>query len=133
MKVPYPTISSKLAYQSHMYICYKKEDTDYKFLKCQTLKPYMLDNTPIKNFIDEIPNKLRNPFKKTTRIDCDKSFNTLNVEYSVELLTEIRKDISKDVHNTINAMIDYNNISIIKVNEDELVSINKYIKFIKSF
>lgn len=119
MKIPYPKIDSKLAYQAHMYICYKKELNDYKFIKCQTLKPYMIgENNPVNNFIDEFPDENRNPFTKHTRIDCDK------------LLTSIRRDICKELYNELEFKIKNIDISIVKVIEKDLIMLNKFIRFI---
>lgn len=119
MKIPYPKIDSKLAYQAHMYICYKKEFNDYKFIKCQTLKPYMIgENNPVNNFIDEFPDENRNPFTKHTRIDCDK------------LLTSIRRDICKELYDELEFKIKNIDISIVKVIEKDLIMLNKFIRFI---
>lgn len=131
MKIPYPKIDSKLAYQAHMYICYKKEFNDYKFIKCQTLKPYMIgENNPVNNFIDEFPNENRNPFTKHTRIDCDKLFNTSGVWYSDKLLTSIRRDICKELYDELEFKIKNIDISIVKVIEKDLIMLNKFIRFI---
>lgn len=53
MKVPYPSVSSKLALTSHMYICKTVSGPLREFVKCQTLKPYMLINDVISHYCDE--------------------------------------------------------------------------------
>ena len=53
MKVPYPSVSDKLALSSHMYICKTVNGTLREFVKCQTLKPYMLMNGTMKHYCDE--------------------------------------------------------------------------------
>ena len=66
MKIPYPSINARLAANSHMYICRKKEGTYYEYVKCQTLKPYMLYNNIIKHYHDEDADITRNPFVHNT-------------------------------------------------------------------
>lgn len=53
IKMPFPNIKSELAVNSHMYICHKVCGTATHFVKCQTLKPYMLFSTPMKHYWDE--------------------------------------------------------------------------------
>lgn len=108
MKVPYPNISSKLAVSAHMFICRKNDGTNYEYIKCQTLKPYMLINNPIRNFYDEEPNKDRNPFKRKTRIDCDKIFSTFTVSYDDLLKTKVRSDICDDLFNDLQSIFALN-------------------------
>ena len=71
IKMPFPDITSNLAVNSHMYICHHVSGNTVSFVKCQTLKPYMLISSPIKHYWDEAPDIARNPFQRTTRIDCD--------------------------------------------------------------
>ena len=81
IKVPYPSISGNLAVNAHMYICKETNDPNYSFIKCQTLKPYMLTNNIIRHYCDEVPDINRNRFQVPTRIDCDKLFSTSSVRY----------------------------------------------------
>ena len=121
MKIPFPSISNKLAYSAHMYICMEKEAAKYRFVKCQTLKPYMLYQTPMLNYCDEAPDITRNPFSQITRIDCDKSFVTSGVEYDDRLLTSKRPDICEELFAKIMVKLLDNKIPL---DEDELVSLN---------
>lgn len=79
MRIPYPDINSDLAVMSHMYICKKADGSLYEYVKCQTLKPAMLSGRLLKHFVDENADISRNPFKRATRIDCDKIFYTDSV------------------------------------------------------
>ena len=67
MRIPYPTINEGLAVKPHMYICRSQSDKNYKYFKCQTLKPYMLIDNPMTYFHDEEADLNRNPFKRKTR------------------------------------------------------------------
>ena len=101
MKIPFPSINSKLAYSAHMYICMESEALQYVFAKCQTLKPYMLFQKTMKNYCDEAPDIARNPFVQMTRIDCDKRFSTSGVQYDARLLTTNRPDICEELFEKI--------------------------------
>ena len=101
MKVPYPSISSRLAVQAHMYICRRSEHPSYAFVKCQTLKPYMIIENPIRHFIDEPADLARNPFTRTTRIDCDKLFTTESVNYSEKLIAPRRCDVCQELYHKV--------------------------------
>ena len=97
IKVPFPDISSDLATNSHMYICREAAGNTYRFIKCQTLKPYMLYSSIFAHYWDELPDITRNPFARETRIDCDKEFVTTGVQYSDALKTPSRPDVCEDV------------------------------------
>ncbi len=125
MRVPFPGIDSRLARQSHMYICQIKKANTHGFLKCQTLKPYMLGKqNPMKNFHDEEADVNRNPFVRTTRIDCDRVFSTKAIEYSEKMRTTNRKDICIDLFQILQNKIVNITPNSIQVNEDELLRIN---------
>lgn len=126
MKIPFPSVSSKLACLAHMYICVESVVPQYKFVKCQTLKPYMLINNPTKNYCDEQPDITRNPFTHKTRIDCDKRFKTTGVEYDDRLLTSSRSDICEELFVTINKKLLQSGNDIC-LDENELVLINPLI------
>ena len=130
MKIPFPSISSTLAVSSHMYICIKSEKKLHEFVKCQTLKPYMLSNRTIQNYCDEKPDINRNPFKRSTRIDCDKIFKTINVNYDEKLLTTYRSDICEELFFEIIKKLSESQPNIILLDEDSLVSLNLFIAFI---
>lgn len=127
MRVPYPSISSGLVLRSHMYICYINDNLYYEFIKCQTIKPYMLSNNPICNFHDEKPDIKRNPFKNKTRIDCDKIFSTKSVSYDDRLKANSRPDICDDLFSELQKKIHANTPVVIPINESELKSSNPLI------
>ena len=129
MKIPFPSIGSELASSPHMYICIKSASPEYRFVKCQTLKPYMLIKATMKNYCDEKPDIARNPFSKTTRIDCDKVFCTSGDEYDEKLLTTSRPDICEDLFSeTQRRLTDYEDVYL---KEGELLSLNVFISIRK--
>lgn len=127
MKVPYPSVNSKLAAAAHMYICKKKENHLYEFIKCQTLKPYMFSGNQIVHYCDEMPDILRNPFQRTTRIDCDKLFITQTVEYADGLKTTSRPDVCDDLFRAVLQELDLGDYLEVMVNEMELCVLNSLI------
>ncbi len=128
MKVPYPTISDKLALSTHMYICREAKKPKYEFVKCQTLKPYMLYNNVMTHYWDEKPDIARNPFKHDTRIDCDKTFRTYHVVYGDALKTTNRPDVSEEVMNSVDRELEEDGYEVIDVQENDLKSINSRIR-----
>lgn len=128
MKIPYPNISDKLAVSAHMYICKNVKDNVYEYVKCQTLKPKMLTSKILKHFVDEEADILRNPFQKATRIDCDKLFVTDSVQYDNGLKTVTRPDVCQELYDTVMKELDEDGNEEIKLNEDELISLNSMIK-----
>lgn len=129
MRIPFPTISDQLAVQSHMYICNKCVDRHHEFVKCQTIKPYMLRDHTIIHYWDENPDIKRNPFTRPTRIDCDKVFCTFLVVYDSRLLTTSRTDVVNNVMLNVRRNLALGKTDVIHLNEKELVSINKLIHF----
>ena len=128
MKIPFPSLKSRLACSAHMYICMESQYPEYRFVKCQTLKPYMLYEEPMKKYCDEEPDITRNPFVRMTRIDCDNSFSTSGVEYDDRLLTTSRPDICAELFAEISAKRPENDIPL---NEEELVLLNPLITRVK--
>ena len=124
MKIPYPTISDKLAVAVHMYICKEKSNSHCEFIKCQTLKPYMLSSSLINHYIDESADISRNPFLRTTRIDCDKLFITDLVKYDIKMRTTLRPDVSSELFDDVIAELSEDGYSAISLNESELMCIN---------
>lgn len=120
MKIPYPHISSELAVASHMYICKGANGTLYEYVKCQTLKPRMLTSTLLKHFVDEVADSSRNPFQRTTRIDCDKLFSTKSVQYDDSLKTTIRPDVCPELYSKVITELSSDGYAVINLNEDEL-------------
>ena len=127
IKMPFPNIKSELAVNSHMYICHKVCGTATHFVKCQTLKPYMLFSTPMKHYWDEKPDITRNPFKAATPIDCDKEFITFNVRYDERLKTTARPDVCDDVMRHIDRELCCEGYDSNKIAEEELLALNKLI------
>lgn len=127
MKIPYPGISSKLAMYTHMYICKETDYKAYEYIKCQSLKPYMLVNNTMRHYWDEAPDIERNPFRHTTRIDCDKTFGTETVSYDDELKTTSRPDICKELFDKVLVELEKDGYPRIALDEDELRRINHLI------
>jgi hypothetical protein len=127
MKVSFPSVSKGLALQAHMYICGKDTEPDYGFIKCQTLKPYMLGSDLIAHYVDESPDISRNPFGRTSRIDCDKLFVTSSVRYGNKLKTTMRPDICQELYDDVKRELAIDGYKIISINEDELVTLNSLI------
>lgn len=129
LKIPFPDISSRLATNSHMYICRNVDDNSVSFVKCQTLKPYMFTQPVMRHFWDEVPDISRNPFLRTTRIDCDKEFATHNVQYDERLRTISRPDVSEDVIIHIEQELICDGYASEKIAEDEIVQLNALATF----
>ena len=127
MKVPYPSISDGMAVASHMYICHRRSDKDYEYIKCQTLKPYMFSKNPMVHYYDEQPDISRNPFTRPTRIDCDKLFRTTTVHYNDELKTSNRPDVCEDLFRAVQEELLKAGYSDININEVELKNLNRLI------
>ena len=127
MKVPYPSIHDGLALSSHMYICKTANAALREFVKCQTLKPYMLIQGTMKHYCDEHPDITRNPFKHTTRIDCDKLFTTNTVKYDLRLRTDNRTDICQSLYDDVVKELNEDGYTRINMNETELKRLNPLI------
>ena len=127
MKVPYPSISDDMALASHMYICRKQLGNDYEYVKCQTLKPYMLINNPMIHYHDEKPDLTRNPFTRVTRIDCDKLFSTCTVTFDDHMKTTNRPDVCDDLFNKMEIELLADGYQNIKVDEVNLKILNSMV------
>lgn len=125
IRVPFPNINSKLAVESHMYICHKASEKQHNFVKCQTLKPYMLISSPMKHYWDEAPDIKRNPFVRTTRIDCDKDFVTVGVEYDDCLKAKRRPDVCSDTMSHIDQALKQDGYKSNHVSGTDLVKLNQ--------
>ena len=132
MKVPFPNTNAGLALQSHMYICGKAKAPDYGFIKCQTLKPFMLNSDQFVHYIDEAADINRNPFQWATRIDCDKLFTTQSVSYNDRLKTISRSDVCQALFDDVIRELNADGFNQIAINEIELVSLNYLITMIKT-
>ena len=128
MKIPYPSINDKLATSSHMYICRNDIVDNYEFVKCQTLKPYMIYKNTMQHYWDEKPDINRNPFLHTTRIDCDKTFNTHFVHFDEAMKTKIRPDVSDEVFNKIEEELISDGYSQIDIPANDLKLLNYLIR-----
>lgn len=124
LKTPFPNISSELAIRSHMYICHRVKDKTKYFVKCQSIKPYMLIKNTMNHFLDEQPDIQRNPFKNSTRIDCDKDFYTLNLCYPKRLCTTIRPDVCEDVIQKVDVALTSDGYDSHSLNEQEMLQLN---------
>lgn len=127
MKIPYPSINSRLAVTSHMYICKTADNNRHEFIKCQTLKPKMLISNTIKRYCDEIPDISRNPFQHETRIDCDKLFTTNKVKYDAKLRTTSRPDVCQSLFDDVLTELIRDEYIQITLNESQLQQINPLI------
>lgn len=129
MLVPFPNINSGLAAKAHMYICWHSDDPHYRFVKCQSLKPYMIGNPMFRHYIDEPADLTRNPFNHPSRIDCDKSFVTGSVVYDDELKTSSRPDVCDELYGRILDELFSDGYTDNIINEYELVSLNRLIRW----
>ena len=127
MKVPFPNINAGLALQAHMYIFGQEEMPEYGFITCQPLKPQMLGSRVIRHYVDEPADLNRNPFSRTSRIDCDKFFVTTSVGYDEELKTTSRPDVCDELYDNVKNELAADGYITILVNEDELVTLNALI------
>ena len=130
MKVPFPSVDSGLAVAAHMYICRSKYETQYEFVKCQSVKPYMLlptYNNPIAHYHDEEVDSARNPFRQTTRIDCEKLFSSKNVTYDDRLKANNPAQVCNDLFKIIQNKLALSQYKVIPMTEEELIRLNTYI------
>lgn len=124
MKIPYPSVSGDLAVSSHMYICKKAQRPEFHFLKCQTLKPYMLINKTTNHYCDELPDINRNPFITSTRIDCDKLFIADQVSFSLKMRTTTRHDVCDDLFSKIISQLTAHGYYSFNLCPNELTKLN---------
>lgn len=127
MKVPYPSINDELALSPHMYICKTANALHYEFIKCQTLKPYMIYSGIFNHYVDEPADQSRNPFQRTTRIDCDKVFTTSGVSYHDALKTTNRPDVCQALFDVVISELVKDGYGVELLNEEALVRINSLI------
>ena len=76
------------------------------------------------HFLDEQPDIQRNPFKNSTRIDCDKDFYTLNLCYPKRLCTTIRPDVCEDVIQKVDVALTSDGYDSHSLNEQEMLQLN---------
>ena len=82
----------------------------------------------MRQYCDEKPDILRNSFKRTTRLDCDKLFTTNEVVYDSALRTIERPDISQDLYDDMVCELEKDGYVVIAVNENELLYLNPLIR-----
>ena len=88
----------------------------------------MLINNLLSYYCDEEPDIARNPFKHTTRIDCEKVFITTGVDYDERLRTSLRPDISEALYENIREKLLYSSPQEIELEESELMLLNWQIR-----
>ncbi len=103
-----------------MYIV---KDNQYDFFKVQSFKPTHVQAGYIDNMLIEEANINRNPFDHTSVVDLDKIFSIRDVELSETMLTEIRRDISRQFADEINDQL-HTNVTTFPFRADDFVSIN---------
>ena len=89
----------------------------------------MLGSSKFTNYVDEPADLSRNPFKHTSRIDCDKFFVSASVQYDDNLKTSPRPDVCQDLYNSVKSKLLADGYRIITLNENALVQLNALIKF----
>lgn len=124
MRIPFPSVDQTLAVRSHMYICRSSAHPKYGFVKCQTLKPYMLSSSSFRHYVDEEADITRNPFSHATRIDCDKLFTTSSVQYDDSMKTPIRPNVCQELYDRIRIELAADGYWECPLNDDEMVLIN---------
>ncbi|WP_279083236.1 hypothetical protein [Lactobacillus apis] len=127
IKLPFPNINSGLAVSSYMYICDKRKNNDYSFVKCQTLRNNFYK---LHNYIIEQADITRNPFKHTSLIDCDKLFNIKSVSISEDLLTSERRDISNDLFEQVESKLAKESYLIKEVDRLDVSNLNRKINLL---
>lgn len=124
MRVPFPSISSNLAVQAHMYVCIENGSTK-EFVKCQTFKPvHKIKHKYPLRFVEEEANIQRNPFSKKTTIDCDKAFVLDGVVVGLDLLTTSRRDVCEDLFNIIKSETNHSQFRKEQVEPNEVLNLN---------
>jgi hypothetical protein len=124
LKVPFPNISSTLAYTPHMYICYEKNGSAKALVKCQSFKIGLITGANrARRYVKEQPDIARNPFNKLTLIDCDKLFTT-DVRLPLSLLTTNRRDICAQLHADIRTELNRDGYTTYALPTDELQLLN---------
>lgn len=122
--VPFPNIDSKLALNSHMYICHRVVEGETDLIKCQTFKnKYFIENN-LKHKVVEDPDISRNPFNKKSLIDCDKLFKFIGVYIPETLLAKKRRDVCPELFSHVEMELVADGYTVPRVNLVELVDIN---------
>lgn len=122
--VPFPDIASKLALNSHMYICHKAVEGETDLIKCQTFKNKDFMQNNLKHKVVEDPDISRNPFNKKSLIDCDKLFKFIGVYIPETLLAKRRRDVCPELFNDVEMELLAEGYTVPRVNLGKLVDIN---------
>ncbi|MCL1896777.1 MAG: hypothetical protein FWG03_09540 [Clostridiales bacterium] len=125
VKVPYPDISPGLAKRVHTYICAKKAYAAKRLVKCQSMKlSSIIRGAGVTNYIVESSNAARNPFPRTTLIDCDKLY-IADIKIPRTLLATPRPDVSQKLYEEIIEKITIGLPSRHKLPRDETAVLNR--------
>lgn len=122
--VPFPNIEANLAVNSHMYICHKSEEGETYLIKCQTFKNYMLTKPIAVHKVIEPSDIRRNPFLRTSLIDCDKLFYIIGVYIPEKRLTKRRRDVCTQLFNNVETELLSDNYITITIDSRELIDLN---------
>lgn len=90
--IPYPSFTSPLVKERHMYVCTAKGGIK-EVLMCTSKKPkHARPNFAPINRVEIYPDQYRekSPFSKTTLIDCDHGFLLSNIHVPTSILTNPR-------------------------------------------
>ncbi len=124
IRLPFPSVSDKLARISHMYICLDRKDDDHWFAKVQTDKPSA--RIHMTDFIPEPADKNRNPFRQNSLIDCDKRFLIEDCAISPDAYpVDGRKDVCDDLFDEVSKLIKGKPIE--NINVDTVHTVDKRI------
>lgn len=126
LQVPYPSISSDLAVQAHMYVCKAYTSECCELVKCQTLKPSIIKC--LKHYCIEKSDINRNPFVHTTLIDCDKAFQLSDIALDASLRTTRRPDVCDELFGEIVQELLEDGFENIELDKDKLLSLNYALK-----
>lgn len=92
----------------------------------------MLDKTVCKHYIDEEADEQRNPFKHTTKIDCDKVFMTKSVSYDNAMKTKPKSNICQKLYDLIAEELITDGYKTIHLNELAMIRLNRLVTLIKN-
>lgn len=126
LQIPYPSISSDLAVQAHMYVCKERTSEHCELVKCQTLKPSIIKC--LKHYCIEKADINRNPFVHTTLIDCDKVFQLIEITLNASLKTTRRPDVCDELFGKITQELSEDGFENIKLDKDNVLSLNYALK-----